>query len=326
MSVTTSSRALLVSCIVGSANVSAAQNAESEPAANAQTSAVDAADGANATDAGDAPGYAESSREEDLDREARSLFHAGTVAFQDGRFEDALRRWREAYESSPRPRLLFNIGTAFDRLGRAAEAADYFERYLAESPDADNRNSVMRRITLLRQRVATESRATAAREPEPAPQSTSRVGPITLFAGAGAAGIGALVTGLIANAKYMDIDKRCVEQRCPPDIESDRDSLRVFTTTTDVLLAATVALAAAGLVWWLVGSAGSDHGNRGRSFNHSIDMRSARMLSERDLLTKTDPPDIGAFRRAPWVSVAATTRGGPVALLGVASGREPMRP
>jgi tetratricopeptide (TPR) repeat protein len=57
---------------------------------------------------------------ESHDEEARALFQAGRRAFADARYEDALDRFRSAYELSHRPELLYNIGHAADRLRRDA--------------------------------------------------------------------------------------------------------------------------------------------------------------------------------------------------------------
>ncbi len=49
------------------------------------------------------------------DGEARRLYEAGVVAFDDGTFEAALSLFQRAYELSPRPQMLYNTGTAADR-------------------------------------------------------------------------------------------------------------------------------------------------------------------------------------------------------------------
>lgn len=84
------------------------------------------------------------------DEEARALYQAGRVAFDDGRFEDALGYFERAHELSGRAELLFNIASAADRLRRNAVALENFEAYLEAVPDADNRRSVEARIALLR--------------------------------------------------------------------------------------------------------------------------------------------------------------------------------
>lgn len=106
-----------------------------------------------------------------LDEEARSLFAAGRTAFEAGRFESALERFREAYELSGRAALLYNIGTAADRLRRDAEALEAFRAYVAAEPDASNRGEVEARIAVLERAVAAAEPApaqdVAAPEPEP---------------------------------------------------------------------------------------------------------------------------------------------------------------
>ncbi|MFK8001077.1 MAG: hypothetical protein AB8H86_15885 [Polyangiales bacterium] len=62
--------------------------------------------------------------------EAQSLFAAGQAAYDDTRYEDALRYFRLAAEVSPLPELQYNIGLSADRLRRDAEALEAFETFL----------------------------------------------------------------------------------------------------------------------------------------------------------------------------------------------------
>jgi hypothetical protein len=84
------------------------------------------------------------------DEEARLLFEAGARAFEDGRFEVALERFREAYELSHQPALLYNIGQSADRVRLDREALEAFEAYLAAVPGARNRREVEGRVAALR--------------------------------------------------------------------------------------------------------------------------------------------------------------------------------
>lgn len=96
------------------------------------------------------------------DEEARNLFEAARTAYAAGRYEVALARFREAYELSGRPALLFNMATAADRLRRDAEALDLYERFLAEMPSSPQRGEVEARIRILREAQGSEG-------PTPAP-------------------------------------------------------------------------------------------------------------------------------------------------------------
>lgn len=100
------------------------------------------------------------------DEEAYMLFRAGTVAYENGRYEEALERFDEAYELSHRPELLYNVGLAHDRLRHDAEALAAFDAFLAQAPaDAPRRPEVERRVEVLRQTLA-EREALEARARE----------------------------------------------------------------------------------------------------------------------------------------------------------------
>lgn len=214
--------------------------------------------------------------------EARSLYDAGAVAFGDGRFEDALRRWQESYTISEHPALLYNIGIAHDRLGQVAEAVEAYDAYLAAVPDATNANYTQSRLAILRQQLADTTQATDAQghngaeddgeagspsDPErerpavvaEAPDDSetpstggSNAGPIALLIGGGvalAAGIGVAV---VADSQYADLEATCPGGICPAGSQGDIDSLGGLTLTADLLMAAGSAAALGGLVWLLV--------------------------------------------------------------------------
>jgi tetratricopeptide (TPR) repeat protein len=104
------------------------------------------------------------SADAETDEEARALYQAGRIAFDQGRFDSALDYFQRSYELSGRPALLFNIGSAADRLRRDEIALEAFERYLEEVPDSPDLASVQARIRVLRAAVAADE---AAPEPEP---------------------------------------------------------------------------------------------------------------------------------------------------------------
>lgn len=89
----------------------------------------------------------------ELDRAAHGLFQAGSVAFEHGRYEDALQHFLRAYELSPRHLLLFNIASTYDRLRRDDEALATFKKYLSLVPEVSNRRAVEARIRLLERAI-----------------------------------------------------------------------------------------------------------------------------------------------------------------------------
>jgi tetratricopeptide (TPR) repeat protein len=86
------------------------------------------------------------------DQRARELFQKGDVAYAEGRYEEALGAFSEAYELSGRAQLLFNVSNALERLGRYQEAVDALEKYLA-SGKAKDRDVVQKRLANLKKRV-----------------------------------------------------------------------------------------------------------------------------------------------------------------------------
>jgi len=70
---------------------------------------------------------------------AREQFEAGRIAYEGGDYEAALGHFEAAYKRSGRPRLLYNIGLAADRVRENERALEAFRAYLAALPDADKR-------------------------------------------------------------------------------------------------------------------------------------------------------------------------------------------
>jgi tetratricopeptide (TPR) repeat protein len=180
-----------------------------------------------------------------LDAEARSIFEAGTTAFTDARYEDALGHFRRAYELSHRPELLYNIGISADRLRRDQEALDAFERFLAEVPEHARRPDVEARVLVLR-------RAVADAEPSSdGPDALSIVGPISL----GAVGLAGVVAGLVGIAGAGG----CIDHATPGDpttpcVEESATNWAAVGIYGGLGLAAI----AGAVIWAIVGLGGGD--------------------------------------------------------------------
>lgn len=125
------------------------------------------------------PTLAQDRGDPSVDAEARSLFEAGRTAFDAGRYADALEYFERSHELSGRSALLYNIGSAADRLRRDEEALRAFERYLQELPDAPNRSAVQARIQVLRRAVEDGSREDTGAQPSPATTGAPSAGATT---------------------------------------------------------------------------------------------------------------------------------------------------
>jgi tetratricopeptide (TPR) repeat protein len=114
------------------------------------------------------------------DEEARDLFQIGKDAFDEGRFERALKYFKEAYELSHRGALLSNIGTALDRLRRDQEAVDTYKQYLVQVPQAGNRKLIEDRIRIIEAALARSQPAPPAAVPIAAPPPAAKPEPAPL--------------------------------------------------------------------------------------------------------------------------------------------------
>lgn len=93
------------------------------------------------------------------DQQARTLFQDGVTSYAGGRYEEALELFQRAYDLSPHPELLFNIGIAALNGGHQRRALDAFEQFLVQAPESPNRPSVEARIAALRRQVSAEQDA-----------------------------------------------------------------------------------------------------------------------------------------------------------------------
>lgn len=92
---------------------------------------------------------------------ARAAFRDGRIAFDRGRYAEALERFEHAYSLSGKSELLYNIGLAADRIREDERALEAFELYLKETPDSPERDQVRMRVVALREARA---RARARKE------------------------------------------------------------------------------------------------------------------------------------------------------------------
>lgn len=191
----------------------------------------------------------EPNAESHLDEEARAIFQAGRIAYDQGRFQAALEHFERAYELSGRPELLYNIGTSADRLRMDERALEVFVAYLEALPNAPNAAVVRARIEVLqaeveRDRVAAEAEQanegatsdesmvgeTTVREAAatPAAPSQEAEGPRTLATSFIIAGSILAAGGIGSGIWWLDRQNaldQCSGDRCTntASIESERD-------------------------------------------------------------------------------------------------------
>lgn len=222
----------------------------------------------------DPHGVAAMRREELSDAAAMSLFNAASSLYEAGRFLDAAQQFEAAYELSPRPSLLFNAYLAYRDAGRNESAVRSLAAYLENAPDAPDAERLTARLAAMResaeqdataaaeaaaerQRLAAEAAAAelrAEQERQRAEEAIeSRRSPVGIVIAAvgGTALVTGLVTALIANNRFRNLEEQCVDGTfCPQaaDLNGVRPGLRRLQRTTDAMLFGGAALTITGLV------------------------------------------------------------------------------
>jgi tetratricopeptide (TPR) repeat protein len=219
---------------------------------------------------------------------AKELFAKGDAAYAEGRYEESLAAFHEAYTLSGRPQLLFNVSNALERLGRYAEALEALEKYLATGKPRE-RDVVQKRMANLKRRVEEQKKEqeraakdeeerrqkdaderkkvegeqppTSATPAQPTGESPSRVVPIFLISTGAAALAAGGVFGILTLSARSEASKGCTSASggnlCTGDVRSAIDREKTFGLVTDIALASGIVLAGVG-IYLLVSSRGDD--------------------------------------------------------------------
>ena len=83
--------------------------------------------------------------------DAQARFEAGVAAYDEGRYREAIERFKEADQLAPSPLLSFNIAKVFERMADNRSALAWYRDYLRRLPGAENRASVVERVRALEQ-------------------------------------------------------------------------------------------------------------------------------------------------------------------------------
>jgi hypothetical protein len=202
------------------------------------------------------PAYAEN-----LDK-ARAYFKGGVEAYDEGRYEPALREFQHAHALSHSPALYFNMAACEEHLRHEQAAALLLRQYLIETPDAEDRVKVEARIKVLEERgdamkrLAPEPTTPSSTVPPvvpvaPPPPASRWVAAWAMLGVTGALGVAALATGGYAVAKHVELRDSCggTADGCP---QTEIDGLHSVTVADDVLIGLTAAAAVTTVVLLIV--------------------------------------------------------------------------
>ena len=207
------------------------------------------------------PGEAEAAptRSAPTDSRALELFEQSAQAYREGRFQEAVDKLLEARRFKAEPVLLYNLGRAYEALGKPGDAADAYAKYLEEEPEASDRKAIEGRIATLRGQA--NELAAARRDPNQARDEgdgLTAVPWIVLGVGAAALGTGA-VLGIVAKGKHDD----AVADPVQATAVEKQDSAEGLARAATVTLIAGAVISAMGLAWLGVRAARPSATSRG---------------------------------------------------------------
>ena len=198
--------------------------------------------------------------EDEMER-AKAYFAAGVDAYDQGKYEVALREFQNAHAMSHSPALYFNMAACEEHLEHFQSASLLLRQYLIEKPTAEDRENVEQRITSLEDRDSQLKKMVepppTVKQPEPRPALVVAAPPppkwhlkctwVMLVATA-AVGVAAIGVGAYTVAHHSDLKNGCGDtvDGCSSGQVS---GLKSTAVATDVLIGVTAAAAVATVVF-----------------------------------------------------------------------------
>ncbi|MEK6607826.1 MAG: tetratricopeptide repeat protein [Myxococcota bacterium] len=190
--------------------------------------------------------------------QAREHFKQGKILYNLGKFPDAAEEFEQAYRLYPDAQMLFNLARVHHEAKNRERAIFFYERYLSEFPEAEDRADVQKWIDELRRdddaaKAAAVPEGAVATQPAPPPDR-----PGLRLAGWITAGVGAalLVTGAVfarmAQSEEDEIEAAYRgESVLYADAKADSGGDGLNTMTAVALIGGGAALLAGGVMLYV---------------------------------------------------------------------------
>jgi len=86
-------------------------------------------------------------------KKAARMEKVGKAAYRQRKYDDAVIAFEAAYEADAQPKFLYNIARCHEKKGELAKAAEFYDRYLTEAPDAEDREEVATQAEFLTKKL-----------------------------------------------------------------------------------------------------------------------------------------------------------------------------
>ena len=187
------------------------------------------------------PALAQSTEDEE---QAKALYVRGEEAYAEEEFEQALKYWQAAYDLSGRPLILYNMASAYEKLGRYPKAIESLDEYWRFAPESE-RGIIERRINSLEAKLDPGQESPATNASEGASGGGLSIDPAWVLVGVGAVGLGTgTYFGLQSRSGSVDL-----AEACPTGLCANSQAALLKDNLRDSLIADTaflVGIAAAG--------------------------------------------------------------------------------
>lgn len=184
---------------------------------------------------------------------AEALYDEGQRAYENGAFATAVAKWKQSYELSGAPGLLFNVAQALRLGGDCAGALSTYRRFVEIDPTADQRVLADDFVRELEPKCGARPQTPSVERPRTNPGQTLKTAGLVT----GGGGVVLVVTGLLfgrhAKALGDEVSKACL-QECDWAAQRDKDATgRRYTGIGYGLDGLGIAAVVAGGVMYYVG-------------------------------------------------------------------------
>ncbi len=245
-----------------------------------------------------AQGKSECTTKKQCLQHARRLHNQGKLAYDRGDYEEAIVKWKRAYELSEKPEMLANLSQAHEKLGELKTARVYLAKWRRHAP-ASKHSTLDKKLDALDQRIAQQddqarkdelkrkqqekeaaalkaekerlrkeaekrNQAQQAADQRAAEQRRNNIIGWTLTGVGAAAVIAGIIVDAVAASSRPDTDEACKSGQmgtlCPAELRDDIETANTMAIAGDITWISGSVLTATGVVLLLVLDTGGEPG------------------------------------------------------------------